>query len=157
MVCPTYYKYTTIGLALALFLVPFPYWVWLVVDIVFIDDASVPGHTPEWLPEPWSIHYWEDEDITEAMYDAVYTDCVLEITKGGTGTATITVDSLLVCAHEETMTTVVQRGGQQVEFDVIPADFTTSWIEEDDCTIHSRYMERGDSDTQLQMVVTCGG
>ena len=151
------YKYATIGLALALFLTTLQYWAWPVVDLLFVEDTSTSGQVPRWLPESWIIHHWEHENVTEAVYLAGYTNCTFNISKNGTNAEAVMVGSLLACAQEERTIMIMGRGGQDVKFETIPADFDVSWAGVENCSMESSYMDSGNEDTQLRLHIRCGG
>ena len=148
-----YLLYVTIALAVALFLMTVPYWAWYVIDALFIDDSNDPVLAG--VPPSWSAHQWESGNRTEAHYLAEYADCTLHVTKSGTNTTTITVDSSLVCSQEDGGRTITSYDDQDIEFDTVPADFEVDWTA-DECRMESSYSAwDGQEDGSVKLRITC--
>ena len=133
-----YLLYVTIILAVALFIMTVPYWVLYVIEALFVDGSNnieLPG-----VPPPWASHQWESDNRTEANYVAKYTDCTLHVTKSGTSTTSVTVDTSMVCAQEEGGRSIIGDEGRDIEFDTVPADFEVDWTV-DKCDMVSSYEE----------------
>ena len=131
-----YLLYVTIILAVALFIMTVPYWVLYVIEALFNDDSSnidLPG-----VPPPWASHQWESGNRTEANYVAEYADCTLHVTKRGTNTTSVTVNTSMVCSQEDGGRTVTDYVGRPVELVTEPADFEVDWTV-DECHMVSSY------------------
>ena len=152
------YKYATVGLAVALFLVTIPQWALPVMDALFVDKAnmSVPDHWE--VPESWSSHRWESLNKTEAFYLADYADCTLQMNKSGTGTETVSVLALLECSQEDGVTKIAggpDGMGGSVKFETMPADFEAVRTDQAYCYMHSEYRERDDMDSYVTLDIFC--
>ena len=131
-----YLLYVTIMLAVALFLMTVPYWVLYVIDALFVDGSDnivLPG-----VPPPWASHKWKSGNWTEANYVAGYTDCTLHVTKSGTNTTSVTVDTSMVCSQEKGGRTITDYLGHPIELVTEPADFEVDWTA-DKCHMVSSY------------------
>ena len=148
-----YLLYVTIMLAVALFLMTVPYWVLYVIDALFVDGSDnivLPG-----VPPPWASHKWKSGNWTEANYVAGYTDCTLHVTKSGTNTTSVTVDTSMVCSQEEGGRSITDSLGDPIEFVTEPADFEVDWTA-DECHMVSSYSAwDGQEDGSVTQRIRC--
>lgn len=122
---PHFYKYTTIGLAGFIVVVAIFYTMAFVVPFLYSSVNNQP-HALEGIPEQWAVHTWSDGQ-EEAHYNALATDCTLNISKTGTAKDKIVFVTSLVCEHEDGSTHHVTRGenlgNEERSFRTEPADF----------------------------------
>ena len=148
-----YLLYVTIILAVALFIMTVPYWVLYVIEALFVDGSSnieLPG-----VPPPWASHQWESGNRTEANYVAEYADCMLHVTKSGTNTTSVTVNTSMVCSQEDGSRSIIGDEGRDIEFDTVPADFEVDWTV-DKCHMRSSYEEwDGIEGERVVQSITC--
>ena len=148
-----YLLYVTIMLAVTLFLMTVPYWVLYVIDALFVDGSDnivLPG-----VPPPWASHKWKSGNWTEANYVAGYTDCTLHVTKSGTNTTSVTVDTSMVCSQEEGGRSITDSLGDPIEFVTEPADFEVDWTA-DECHMVSSYSAwDGQEDGSVTQRIRC--
>ena len=131
-----YLLYVTIILAVALFLMTVPYWALYVLDALFVDGSD--NLVLLGVPPQWASHQWKSGNWTEANYVAEYVNCTLHVTKSGTNTTSITVDTSLVCSQEDGGRSITDYIGHPIEFVTGPADFEVDWTA-DECHMVSSY------------------
>ena len=148
-----YFLYVAIILAVALFLMTVPYWVLYVIEALFVDGSSnidLPG-----VPPPWASHQWKSGNWTEANYVAEYTDCTLHVTKSGTNTTSVTVNTSMVCSQEDGGRSITDSLGHPIKFVTEPADFEVDWTA-DECHMVSSYSAwDGQKDGSVSQRITC--
>ena len=148
-----YLPYVVIILAVALLAITIQDWAWYVIDVLFVDDSNnpvLPG-----VPPLWPAHQWESGNRTEANYVAEYTDCTLHITKSGTNTTSVTVDTSMVCSKEDGGRSITSYKDTDIQFATEPADFEVDWTA-DECHMVSSYEAwDGREDGMMRQSITC--
>ena len=147
-----YLPYVVIILAVALLVITTQYWVWFVIGLLFVEDSNdpvLPG-----VPPPWASHQWKSGNWTEANYVAEYTDCTLHVTKSGTNTTSVTIDTSMVCSQEDGGRSITSHEGPDIGFDTVPADFEVDWTA-DECRMESSYDAWDGQDERLTLYITC--
>lgn len=152
------YKYATIGLAVALFLVTVFPWVWSAIGEIFVDvdEANMSGRDHPEVPESWTSHRWEPSGRIEAMYLAYYDDCTLQINKSGTGAGDVSVLSLLECSQEDGRTFTSYDPDGDVKFETVPSDFEAAWTDRVHCSMQSWYETLSDEHANITLLLSCG-
>lgn len=149
------YRYATVGLAAALFLVTVTHWVWPIIDEMFVDEADMSaGDRPE-IPESWVLHHREPSNETEAIYSTKYADCTLQVRKGGTGTEAVSILSLLECSREDGDTHVMDGPDGIVMFETVPSDFEAAWTHKTLCTLYAVHLKQGDGNSYVMLHTYC--